>query len=418
MTRTFLSSILLLSLVACAPAEEASDTASEVAFDGQDQHGPGGPGAQAQARMSEWLASRYASGALVSTVTGSKGTVFDCVRRSRQPGLVRADGTFDTIATPPAAATSDTALRRSTGESIATTETIGCPTGTVPMAHVELADLERMGSLEAFFAKYPTSGDPEARTGSTNAHQYAKVDKYVDNWGGDGVFNIWNPFVASSSEFSLTQVWVVRGTGSDKQTVEAGIQDYEQLYGDTEPHLFIYSTQDGYTATGCYNGTCGDWVQYSATIAPTAAFANHSAVGGTQYIAQLRWQRDDSNDTWWLMYGSTWVGYYKGTLFDSAGLRDLASRISFGGEIIDDDPTAHTRTDMGSGYFPGGGFRYTAYVRSLRYITTGNVWAAASSPSEFVTDDLCYDAAAYYAAGSWANYFYYGGEGYVPGDCE
>lgn len=406
------------SLEKSAARTEQSPTQTPVALQGPlgDHRVEGDPTAEFQA----YLANRYPQGALKAVVTSSQGHLFDCVDKARQPALKRADGTFAKVATPPKAVEGGAQNALSAGEAVAQVESITCPAGSVPMMHVDMAMLSRFNSLAEFFSKHPSylaEGDATARTGSTATHQYAKVDQYVDNWGGDGVFNLWNPYVETSSEFSLSQMWVVRGSGSLKETLETGWQDYDGLYGDNTSHLFIYSTQDGYGATGCYNGTCGDFVQYSATITPAIAFSNYSSYGGTQYIIQLRWQRDDTNDNWWLMYGTQWVGYYKGSLFDSNGVKDKAARVSYGGEIIDDNGTRHTYTDMGSGGYPSSGWTHTAYTRTLRTISTSNVWQAASSASEFRTDDYCYDVDLSYSAGTWANYFYFGGEGYGT-DCQ
>ena len=383
---------------------------------------PRGGASDSPAELQAWLANRYAPGSLITTVTGELGTPFDCVVRAMQPALRRPDGTFRPIASPPGQPDGGTLPKLSAGEAVAQHESVACPQGTVPMAHVDLETLLRFGSLQAFFAKHPGAqgeagldageADASRRVGSTATHQYAKVDQYVANWGGDAVFNLWNPYVERDSEFSLSQLWVVRGSGSDKQTLEAGWQDYYDLYSSHQPKLFVYSTQDGYGSTGCYNGTCGDFVQYSGTIAPTIGWTVHSSDGGTQYVIQLRWQRDDSNDNWWLMYGTTWVGYYPGSLYDSAGVRNEAARVSYGGEIIDDDSVDHTRTDMGSGGFPAAGWQHTAYTRTLRTISTSNTWQAASSASEYRTDSYCYDVDLSSSAGTWANYFYFGGEGY------
>jgi len=373
------------------------------------------------ADLQEWLANRYPKGALVEVVTSNLGNVFDCVDRMRQPALRSGNEFFKPIASPPPVPQDGNPPRLSAGEAVAQVETISCPSGSVPMAHVDLQTLLRFGSLSAFFNKYPgASGELNVnskRVGSTASHQYAKVDQYASNWGGDAVMNLWNPYTELDSEFSLSQIWVVRGSNSDKQTLESGWQDYPDLYGSHSPKLFVYSTQDGYVSTGCYNGTCGDFVQYSATITPTIGWTNHSIVGGTQYIVQLRWQRDDSNDNWWLMYGTQWVGYYPGSLFDSAGVQNEAARVSYGGEIINTDPLDHTYTDMGNGGYPAAGWAQTAYTRTLRTISTSNVWQAAGTASEFRTDSFCYDVDLSYAAGIWANYFYFGGEGHGV-DCQ
>ena len=59
--------------------------------------------ADSPAGLQQWLANRYAPGALVGVVTSELGTAFDCVNRARQPGLRRSDGSFAPIAAPPPA---------------------------------------------------------------------------------------------------------------------------------------------------------------------------------------------------------------------------------------------------------------------------------------------------------------------------
>jgi hypothetical protein len=52
----------------------------------------------------------------------------------------------------------------------------------------------------------------------------------------------------------------------------------------------------------------------------------------------LRWQLYQGN--WWLAYGSTWVGYYPGSLYDvgsvpgSTSINTSANLIEFGGETV------------------------------------------------------------------------------------
>jgi hypothetical protein len=368
-------------------------------------------GADPVAAMQRWLDQRYVPGALVRTVTGTTGDVFDCIDRLRQPALRRHDGSFAPVATPPAMPAGDNQPGLSPGEAAAELETAPCPQGTVPVMHVDLSVLQRFGSLDAFFRGAPPV------VGSTELHQHAKATQSGSNWGGDAFLNLWDPYTARDNEFSLAQIAAFRGSGVDEQTVETGWQEMGDLYGDHHPRLFIYSTQDGYSTTGCYNNTCGDFVQVAANPVPGAGFTTTSTPGGTQYGLQLRWQRDDTNDNWWLMKGTTWVGYYPGSLYDAAGIKNEASIFAYKGEIINDDPAGHTHTDMGSGAYPGGGFGTTAYIRTLRTISTSNSWQAASTATTFATDSNCYDVDLGYSAGLWANYIYFGGEGYGP-NCE
>jgi hypothetical protein len=86
--------------------------------------------------------------------------------------------------------------------------------------------------------------------------------------------------------------------------------------------------------------------------------------------------------------------------------------VTFGGEIIDNVGGRHTRTDMGSGYMPGYGWRWAAYQRSVRYVDTSNYYRQASGMTTIVTDANCYDISLRSSTGTWEQYFYFGGWGY------
>ncbi len=309
-----------------------------------------------------------------------------------------------------------------------------CPEGTVPIPEVTLDDLSRFSSLEDFFAKIPghlrqdEAGNagvqeapvPPAHSGPTSLHQYAHAYQYVTNWGAQTNINLWNPYTELNSEFSLGQIWVVGG----RQTLEVGLQKYHDLYGDDETHLFIYSTRDGYQSTGCYNNSCGDFVQVSSSIYPGVVFGPYSVRGGSQYDVALQWYKDMDGGAWWLRVGDEWVGYYPRSLYSSDGVLNRADEIDFGGEIIDGrNLNLHTSTDMGSGDFSSAGLQYAAYMRLLRYnyATTapGTVW---STDATYLTTDWsdseCYDIQ--YFVGSdpdWSAYFFYGGPGYSSTNC-
>ena len=162
--------------------------------------------------------------------------------------------------------------------------------------------------------------------------------------------------------------------------------------GDSNPHLFIYSTQDGYNATGCYDLTCSDFVQVSGSVTPGMTLSPVSTSGGTQYEAHLLSYRDPSTGNWWLQYQGVWIGYYPKSLYSSTGLLNRSSRVNVGGEIIDENSSRHTTTDMGSGAFSSSWYHYAAYVRDIKYIDTSNTWQVPTSLSEYETDSNCYDA--------------------------
>ena len=226
---------------------------------------------------------------------------------------------------------------------------------------------------------------------------------------------MWSPYTEQSNEFSLSQMWVVRGAGSNLETVEGGWQKYRDLYGDYRPRLFIYFTPDNYGSGGCYNLTCGAFVQVNGSVYIGGGFTNISSHPhpSAAWEFTLRWQRHGESGNWWLKYGNTWVGYYPRDLFDNNGLRPRGALIDFGGEIIDRQPGGqHTRTDMGSGHFPGDWFGYAAYQRQIRGISTSNVWIIRLTLNASRTDANCYDISVHSSSGSWERYFYFGGPGY------
>lgn len=226
---------------------------------------------------------------------------------------------------------------------------------------------------------------------------------------------MWNPYTERSSEFSLSQIGVERGAGDNRETVEVGWQKYRDLYGDNSPRLFIYFTPDNYGSGGCYNLTCSAFIQVNNTVYIGGGFTNISAHPhpSTAWEFTIRWQRHGETGDWWLKYGDTWVGYYPSSLFDNNGLRPRGRVAQFFGEIIDDQPGGrHTRTDMGSGHFPGDGFGYAAYQRAVRTITISNVWNIRPALGEARTDANCYDIDVRNSSDSWERYFYFGGPGY------
>jgi hypothetical protein len=246
----------------------------------------------------------------------------------------------------------------------------------------------------------------------------------VTNWGASSNINVWAPYTELNSEFSLTQIWVVGGSGGGLQTLEVGSQKYRDLYGDYDPHLFIYSTRDGYNHTGCYNNTCGDFVQVSNVIYPGSKLSPVSTYNGAQYEIQAQWFKDMDGGAWWLQVQGKWVGYYPRNLYNSAGVVNRAAEIDYGGEIIDNRNLGlHTSTDMGSGQFPGAWYGKAAYHRLLRYnyATTANpntVWyTAATGLTPSRSDAACYDISYYNGDPNWGSYFFFGGPGYNYYNC-
>ena len=393
-----------------------------------------------QAKMRNFLANRLDRSAVRQTLKTAGGRAVDCVDIHAQPA-VRNNPALrgqPILLAPrfaqPALAADPTDKIIEPLRDQAGAEVEGCPDGTVPIPEVTAQDLSRFSSLQDFFAKVPvrlgtaqvpqTAAQPPYHWGPSSQHQYAHAYRYVTNWGASSNINVWAPYTELNSEFSLTQIWVVGGSGSGLQTLEVGSQKYRDLYGDYNPHLFIYSTRDGYNHTGCYNNTCGDFVQVSHSIYPGARLSPVSTYNGAQYEIQAQWFKDMDGGAWWLQVQGQWVGYYPRNLYNTAGVINRAAEIDYGGEIIDNrNLNLHTSTDMGSGQFPGAWFGKAAYQRLLRYnyTTTTNpniVWytnATGLTPSR--SDAACYDISYYNGDPNWGSYFFFGGPGYNYYNC-
>lgn len=379
-------------------------------------------------RMAEYIDGLHDHDAVVRTVVTDEGDTIDCVERDAQPAMRRRDlalADHEIELAPRSWPTRDAdpaiASAGEPGDEPATQVDPVCPEGSVPIVRLTMDSLLRFETLEDFHAKYPSHldrsgealGEPEPpRIGASATHQYAHAYRWVANMGAESNLNLWNPYTQRASEFSLSQIWVTRGAGGSLETVEAGWQKYRDLYGDWNARLFIYFTPDNYGPGGCYNLSCGGFVQVSNSVVIGGAYSSYSTTNGSQYSAKLFLFKDGTTGHWWLKHNDTWVGYYPRELFDSNGLRDSAALIDFGGEIIDTPGDGvHTSTDMGGGAFAYLGWANAAYQRNIRYVDLGNVWREATGLTASHTDYWCYDIRLY-AGGNWMNYFYFGGSGY------
>lgn len=365
---------------------------------------------------------RYTAGDVELTVERPEGTV-DCIAIDQQPSLNHPALASHAarIETPPRvaeAAVADVGLRspwrRPPGDSIEVSAPEAlCPDGTVPIVRrtaAEIAESNRLASEN--FADRRQVG--AMRDGSSDRHQYAAVRRNVDNFGAESDLNIWAPYTQRSSEFSLSQIWVERGTGNNLETVEAGWQKYRDLYGDWRSHLFIYFTPDNYGSGGCYNLDCSGFIQVDNRYVPGGTTFTPSTRGGSQYYARIAIVKAGQTGSWWLSVGGTWVGYWPRELFDSNGLRDKAATVTYGGEIINSDAGGtHTRTDMGSGRFAGNGFGQAAFQKRLHYVDLNMFQQRTTSTFNIVTDSSCYNLRRHSSSDdNWREYFYYGGSGY------
>jgi hypothetical protein len=346
--------------------------------------------------------------------------VFDCVPLMQQPS-VRLLGLTHIADTPPEMISPDAAP-----DEDAATEPAQCDEGTIPMLRVTLADTARFRTLRDFLSKGPDEAGRPAAAGllRSPSHGYAHEYSEVDNYGGYSKLSIYDPKVvmrAPQNEiFSLAQHWYVGGISGPPratQTAEVGWQKYPLMYHTQKPVLFIYWTADDYEATGCYNLTCGAFMQKNNRIALGAPFRHFSWVGGAQHEVGIGYKYAKGN--WWLTIDGydRPIGYFPGSIYNGGQMSQFAQEIDMGGEVAPGSRPGWW-SQMGSGQFADGGYGTAAYHREIQYrdSTDGshspkltvsqpspNCWTATSSPGAGGSD--------------WGTFFYFGGPGGQYGTC-
>jgi len=314
------------------------------------------------------------------------------------------------------------------------TTSSSCPNGSIETKLPTREQIVAIGSLEKFLSKHldatknSLSPSPIIMPPSTSGHYYAIIGSNVNSIAAQTTFNIWQPSVRSDiNNFSLSQLWIAGGTAgtSSSQTVEVGWQVYPLLYQDNLPHLFIYFTADGYNSTGCYNLTCGAFVQTSNILTIGGALPS-STFNGTQIEGTLAVYRDPATSNWILFYvdaNGNYIqsGYYPGALFGSGQLSQHSTTIQFGGEVALDSNYPLVYPPMGSGsnpFFNHTGYGQVAYQRNIKYLDTSSqihdvaVGWSYFSPLRCSYDvEWAYGASSYGAQPSWGTSILFGGAG-------
>ncbi|UXI66178.1 neprosin family prolyl endopeptidase [Tahibacter amnicola] len=305
------------------------------------------------------------------------------------------------------------------------------PPGTVPIVRFDIDSyLNEVRYLPADPLDIVSKLPPPAP--SSNNRYYAVWHRFGDVFGTIGRVNIWDTEGPVGNETSIAQTAVIRGT--PMQAIEAGKIETSGFSPARRPVFFTYYRTAGSASgdwAGGYNTLVQGWVQVSPTVAPGMSLIPWaSATDGEQYSLDVEVRLWEGN--WWVRAAGEWVGYYphciggaappceRGTLFSEKGIRDIADRLDWYGEVFDSRAPAATSTDMGSGAYANTHFRRAAYFRNLLY-----VWAPATAwwfdaGSISVTDARCYsaDGPFYSADPNWRNWFYYGGPGDEGAGCD
>jgi hypothetical protein len=239
------------------------------------------------------------------------------------------------------------------------------------------------------------------------AHEYGTVSQTVLNYGAKSTLNIWDPYVETGADFSLSQIWVSRGLdGSSLETIEAG---WVKRASGGPSRLFVYMTNNSYGAAGpgisCWNADCA-FVLTSAGSPVDVSFSAYSVSGGAQVEGELTLQRDSAGTQWMFYYQGYKVGYWSTVLFNSDGLRDHADNVTWGGETFDESGSTHTATDMGSGAFPvspdSGNLGNAAYQRIMNVRSGLLSWTPANPTIDTATNagTNCYRTRLFFSSAS------------------
>ncbi len=346
------------------------------------------------------------------------GQTFDCVRYDQQPA-VRVQG-LTSIAAPPSMSPDQVfhtaGVHADRNSRPATFESVKCRPGTFPLPRVTLEQVSRFGSLREFFAKGPGGAGEAAPARGIVAptvalHKYSYAYQNVTNYGSYASEAVYDPPVNTSAGevFSLQQQWTVGFGTAGTQTAEVGWQVYSALYNTTAPVLFAYYTGDGYNRTGCYNYSCGAFVQYSgSTIHLQTTLSPVSVVGGAQYYISDGYYYTGGN--WWLAVQGQWVGYYPGSLYSvggNGGLLTASTQWQVGTEGVG----TTIWPPEGSGQFASRGYPYASYWRNLLWRDSGNGGHAPSFTSE-EPSPACYSITNQaYGGSTWGYYLFLGGPG-------
>jgi hypothetical protein len=240
------------------------------------------------------------------------------------------------------------------------------------------------------------------------------------------------------------------------QSVELGWHVDPGVESDTNTHLFVYSTQNGYNLGdgfpgNCYNLTCSQFVQVSSpafypgeTVTGIVGPGSGAPIEGAFQVFNPGPTAPASEQNWYVYIDGDLIGYYPG---GTAGIfkgtmQTSATTMETGGEIFSDyvnepEPDAY----MGTGLCPtcsgyggvGSGFGVAAYIRDVYYLKTGT-GSGSICGSPFCSNGYCYtspspswavgtcgyQASSFYSTSTtvatggssstcWGPYFYFGG---------
>ncbi|KAK8960743.1 hypothetical protein KSP40_PGU022837 [Platanthera guangdongensis] len=160
-----------------------------------------------------------------------------------------------------------------------------CPEGTIAVRRTMEKDILRAKSIQSFGVKKAVA---RRRDSTGSGHEHAIGYANGDYYGAKASFSVWAPSVATPSELSLSQIWVISGSfGADLNTIEAGWQDPKHGHWWLEfgPGLLI-----GYWPSSLFSHLAwrGTMIQFGGEIfnARTSSFHTSTQMGSGRFAGE------------------------------------------------------------------------------------------------------------------------------------
>jgi Neprosin len=232
---------------------------------------------------------------------------------------------------------------------------------------------------------------------------------YYPSQGINGLFALQTnerPYIPESESklnaHSSAQIWAIkRGGAGCYSTAETGWSESIGQFGDSKPHLFVYSIDCGVGNAYSSNAFGGiNWVQSSPVAFPNMALTNNDTF-------HVYGARMDGNN-WWIYYDGQWVGYIPHSSW-SYMFPNVITEAQAGGELM--TVNHNTCADMGyAGLY--GGNPGAAMFANVWYEYNYNTQSTSTYLTSHSSDP------SYYATGNWSSppnhgyAFRYGGPGW------
>lgn len=472
--KRLLSFVLVAAAAGCSAGSEPTSHESVPSPEAPNASAAHAASPEGAARAQTFVEARYKASEVRHSFRSKLGQDIDCIDFAAQPGVktLAARGRAvvappelpaipSAFATPAAHAEDETLDSRVAfaGDADENGNARACPEGTVPQVRITADQVQRAGGVDGFRSRVhrkapPKRVPPPDQYGDCEGDTpgYAHVVETLNTGyvspipGASSTMAIYDASIPSDPsavyDHSISQTWLY----NELQTLEVGWNVDGSLYdGDTNvPHLFIYSTDDDYQVTGCYNdwdwaftggsyddagdfvpGTCIPWVQVSKRYVPGMNLpANPAEAVNPRNSATLPKELSLSTvqigGNWWFVIQVAGglpelLGYYDGTVINAP-----MTVYQSGGEVFDDtglftDPTLQ----MGSGQLPSKGQGFAGYQRNYFALVPGLGLDAGGPVVSDAYVCTTYIVGYTYSAtpapvsqqqGPWLNYFYYGND--------